>query len=77
VIVTLKGGRRVSRRVDDMIGRGGDNAMTRDELWEKFSDCAERSLPRGQIAPLFDRLSALETESDIRETVKLLEGLPI
>ncbi len=76
VIVTLNGGRRVSRRVDDLIGRGGENAMTRDELWEKFSDCAERTLPRGQIAPLFDRLSALETEADIRETVKLLEGLP-
>ena len=76
VIVTLNGGRRVSRRVDDLIGRGGENAMTRDELWEKFSDCAERTLPRGQIAPLFDRLSALETEADIREAVKLLEGLP-
>ncbi len=75
VIVTLNGGRQVSRRIDDLIGRGGDNAMTRDELWEKFSDCAERSLPYGQIAPLFDRLGALETEADIRETVKLLEGV--
>ena len=76
VIVTLNSGRRVSRRVDDLIGRGGDNAMSRDELWEKFSDCAERTLPRGQIAPLFDRLGALESEADIRETVKLLEGQP-
>ena len=76
VIVTLKGGRCVSRRVEDLIGRGGDNAMTRDELWDKFSDCAERTLQRGQIAPLFDRLGVLETEADIRDLVKLLEGLP-
>ncbi len=76
VIVTLNGGRHVSRRIDNLVGRGGDNAMSADELWEKFSDCAERALPPGQIGPLFDRLGALEDEADIRDLVQLLEGEP-
>jgi 2-methylcitrate dehydratase PrpD len=76
VIVTLNGGRRVSRRVDNLVGRGGENAMSQQELWEKFSDCAERTLPRGQIFPLFDRLGTLQTETDISGLVKLLEGAP-
>jgi 2-methylcitrate dehydratase PrpD len=73
VIVWLKDGRRLSRRVDDLVGRGGDNPMSEDELWEKFSDCAERSLPREQIAPLFERLQTLETASDINQVTQLAE----
>ncbi|KAB0268886.1 MmgE/PrpD family protein [Microvirga brassicacearum] len=73
VIVTLTDGRRVSRRVDNLVGRGGDNPMTTDELWEKFSDCASRSLPREQIAPLFERLETLESVSSIAQVTRLLE----
>src|SRR5581483_10044657 len=73
VIVTLKDGRRLSRRVDDLVGRGGDNPMTQDELWEKFSDCAAHSLPREQIAPLFDRLETLDAVSDINQVTQLAE----
>jgi hypothetical protein len=71
--VTLKDGRRLSRRVDDLVGRGGDNPMSQDELWEKFSDCAARSLPREQIAPLFDRLETLDAVSDINQVTRLAE----
>ena len=35
--------------------------MSTDELWEKFADCARRSLPRDNIAPLFDMLGSIET----------------
>lgn len=73
VIVTLKDGRRLSRRVDDLVGRGGDNPMSEDELWEKFSDCAERGLPREQVAPLFERLSTLETVDDLNKATRLAE----
>src|SRR5262245_46825942 len=73
VIVTMKDGRRLSRRVDDLVGRGGDNPMSEDELWEKFSDCVERGLPREQIAPLFERLTTLETVDDINKVTRLAE----
>ena len=73
VIVTMKDGRSLSRRVDNLVGRGGDNPMTPDELWDKFSDCAGRSLPREQIAPLFERLETLETARDVNLVTQLAE----
>jgi len=47
--------------------------MSPDELWEKFADCAARSLPREQIAPLFERLETLETVSDMRQVTRMAE----
>jgi 2-methylcitrate dehydratase PrpD len=73
VIVTMKDGRRLSRRVDNLVGRGGDNPMSSDELWEKFDDCAQRSLPREQIAPLFERLETFESIADINQLTRLLQ----
>ena len=35
VIVWLKGGRMLSRRVNQRVGRGGDSPMTREEMWDK------------------------------------------
>lgn len=72
VIVTLPGSRQVSRRVDNLVGHGGDNAMTLSELWKKFSACAGRSPPHRQIAPLFERLGALKTDANITDLVTLL-----
>lgn len=73
VVVMMKDGRRLSRRVENVVGRGGDYPMTSDELWEKFSDCAVRALPREQIAPLFERLETLDTVSDMTQVTRLLE----
>lgn len=73
VIVTLKDGRRLARRVDDLVGRGGDNPMDSGEMWDKFNDCAARSLPREQIAPLFERLETLEKVTEIAQVTRLLE----
>ena len=73
VIVTTRDGRRLSRRVDDLVGRGGDNPMSSDELWEKFEDCARRSLPREQIAPLFESLETLESVPEIGQLTRLLQ----
>ena len=49
--------------------------MSSDELWEKFSDCVERVLPREQVMPLFERLETLEKASSIRDVMRLLEVL--
>lgn len=73
VIVTLRDGRRLSRRVEELVGRGGDNPMSTAELWDKFQDCAERSLPRAQIAPLFEKLQLFDSVADIGEVTALLE----
>jgi 2-methylcitrate dehydratase PrpD len=73
VIVTTKDGRRLSRRVNQMVGRGGDNPMSSSELWTKFTDCAERGIPRENVAPLFDKLECLEDAQDIRDITRLLE----
>lgn len=65
VIITLKSGVQLSRRVNSLIGRGGDNPLSTDELWEKFSDCVQRSLDTPLIRPLFDALEALESVKNI------------
>jgi len=73
VIVTLNDGRKLSRRIDNLVGRGGDNPMDAGEMWDKFSDCAARSLPREQVAPLFERLETFEKVTDIAQVTRLLE----
>jgi len=47
--------------------------MSSSELWDKFNDCAARSLPREQIAPLFERLETLEKVNEIAQVTRLLE----
>ena len=76
VRVTMNDGRVLSRRVDDMAGRGGDHAMSSEELWEKFDDCARRALPKEDIMPLFERLETLEKAADIRAVTRLLVKRP-
>jgi 2-methylcitrate dehydratase PrpD len=73
VIVTLNDGSRLTRRIDNLVGRGGDDPMSSSELWDKFSDCAVRSLPREQIAPLFERLETFEKVTEISQVTRLLE----
>ena len=72
VRVTLNDDRVVSRRIDNLVGRGGDQPMSSDELWEKFSDCGVRTLAQTDLLPLFERLERLETVADVREVTKLL-----
>ncbi|MDT7951589.1 MAG: MmgE/PrpD family protein [Acetobacteraceae bacterium] len=72
VRVRLTDGRTVSRRVDNLVGRGGDQPISSQELWGKFSDCGARSLLPDTLRPLFDRLQQLEEIADIRELTELL-----
>jgi len=46
--------------------------MSRDELWTKFSDCAERSSPKASIAPLFDKLSSVADITVVTELTTLM-----
>ena len=74
VRVTLADGRKLSRRLDSLIGRGGDNAMSRAEMWDKFADCGSRALPPARLEALFDRLFELETIADVNQITALLQG---
>jgi len=60
VIVTTTDGDKLSFRRDHELGRGPANPMSRDELWAKFDDCAQRALPADIILPLFELLESLE-----------------
>ncbi|MDB5859349.1 MAG: mmgE/PrpD family protein [Ramlibacter sp.] len=73
VIVTLRNGQRLSRRIDQLVGRGGKSAMTRDEMWEKFEDCGERCLPRDRLREVFDMLDQLEAVGDVNDLTRLLQ----
>ena len=73
VVVTMNDGRRLARRIDHLVCRGGDNPMSTEELFEKFEDCAARALAHDQIAPLFERLETLETVTDLGQVTRLLE----
>ena len=74
VVVHLADGRRLASRSDDYARRGpGGEPMSRDDLWTKFSDCAERVLPRAQIAPLFEKLATIETVGATSDVTRLLE----
>ena len=72
VRVTLKDGRVLSRRIDNLVGRGGDQPLSADELWEKFSDCGVRALPGQDLPRLFEELQRLETIGDIGDLVRLM-----
>jgi len=74
VAVTTRDGKRLASRVDDFERRGpGGAPMSREELWEKFDDCARRALPRANIAPLFGLLSNIEALGTVGEFTALLE----
>lgn len=74
VIVTLADGRVLSQRVEALVGRSGTNAMSADELWEKFEDCAARTLPAAQIKSLFDALLQLDNAPDFTGVCAMMQG---
>jgi 2-methylcitrate dehydratase PrpD len=71
VTLTLRDGRVLSRRIDNLIGRGPANPMSTDELWEKFYDCSKRAIGSSEALALYERLEALEELSDISTLARL------
>lgn len=73
VSVTLMDGRKLTRKIDNLVGRGITYPMTSEELWEKFNDCAlVGGMPPAGIPPLFKQLETLETVKDIHDVTRLL-----
>jgi 2-methylcitrate dehydratase PrpD len=77
VVVTTTDQRRLASRADQQERRGlGARPITRDELWEKFQDCARRSLPSDRAGPLFDALMRIDSIARIAEVTRLMETGP-
>ena len=72
VEVDLLDGRRLVEHADERYRGGPDLSFTREELHEKFSDCASLVLPDSAMEETFSLMESLETLSDIGELVRAL-----
>ncbi len=73
VIVETTDGIRFASRLDDYPSRGpAGEPMTHQELWTKFTDCAQRSLPRERLSPLFDMLLGIASLTRVEALTALL-----
>jgi 2-methylcitrate dehydratase PrpD len=77
VEVDLADGRRLVEHADERYRGGPDRPFTRDELHEKFAECAGLVLPASGIDETFQMVESLDALSDIRALVRTLAGSPI
>jgi 2-methylcitrate dehydratase PrpD len=73
VEVDLADGRTLVQKADERYRGGPDLPFTREDLFEKFSDCATLLLSPERIADVFFRLERLEEVGNVREVVELLK----
>ena len=57
-----------------MVGRSGDNAMSVDELRNKFMDCATLAVTGDRATRVFDALMDMENQTKMAEVIALLAG---
>lgn len=74
VEVDLVDGRTLVERADERYRGGPDLPFTRDELFEKWSDCASLLLAPAAVERVFATLETLETLPDVSELVRSLAG---
>ena len=73
IIVETTDGGRFASRLDNYPSRGpAGDPMTHVELWTKFADCAERSLPRASLPTVFDTLMGIASLPNIHDLTSLL-----
>jgi 2-methylcitrate dehydratase PrpD len=72
VEVDLEDGTRFVQEADERYRGGPDRPFTREELHEKFSECAALVLPPPSIAETLSVLEALDELGDIRDLVRIL-----
>src|SRR5688572_4065784 len=74
VEVDLTDGRTLVEHADERYRGGPDRPFTREELFEKFSDCASLVLSEPLVAETFAMVDSLEDLPDIGELVRALAG---
>jgi 2-methylcitrate dehydratase PrpD len=72
VEVDLTDGRTLVQEADERYRGGPERPFTRDELHEKFTDCASLVLTPAAITETLDRLESLEQLRNVRELVGVL-----
>jgi 2-methylcitrate dehydratase PrpD len=73
ITVLTRDGRTLHVHAPDQLGRGGKDPMSTEEMFQKYSDCAERLLPAARVAASFEALLALEGCDDINAITRLFE----
>jgi 2-methylcitrate dehydratase PrpD len=74
VEVDLNDCRTLVEHADERYRGGPDLPFTREELYEKFDDCASLVLHKSVVSETFATIEALEELSDIRELTRTLTG---
>ena len=72
VEVDLVDGRKLVEHADERYRGGPDLPFTRDELYEKWSDCASLVLPQSGIDEVFELVDGLERLPDVTTLVRAL-----
>ena len=72
VEVDLTDGRTLVEHADERYRGGPDLPFTRDELYEKWSDCASLVLPKAAIDEVFELVDGLEKLADVTALVRAL-----
>jgi 2-methylcitrate dehydratase PrpD len=74
VEVDLADGRTLSQPADERYRGGPDRPFTREELREKFSDCAGLVLPPAAMDGVLERVESIASLKDIKDLVSALSG---
>lgn len=74
VKIALRGGRVLSAKVDQPLGRTSDNPLPAGLLKEKFENCAARALSRERTASVYSSIQGLENLQDVRELTAIIAG---
>jgi len=72
VKVTLRGGKVVSAKVDQPLGRTSANPLPPERLKEKFDNCAARVLPPANVAALYAAIQDFENLRDVRDLTVIM-----
>lgn len=72
VEVDLVDGRKLVEHADERYRGGPDLPFTREELYEKWSDCASLVLPKAAVDEVFELVENLERVADVAQLVRAL-----
>jgi 2-methylcitrate dehydratase PrpD len=72
VEIDLVDGRRLAQAADERYRGGPDRPFTREDLREKFSDCASLVLPASAMSLVIDAVESIEGLQDVGDLVRLL-----
>jgi 2-methylcitrate dehydratase PrpD len=70
--IDLSDGRTLVQASDDRYRGGPERPFTREELREKFTDCAQLTLGQARIARALDQIESVDRIKDVTELIRTL-----